>query len=287
MTLHLPKSSHLRSGEETVVMLEACARKLRTHCGEGSMVWRSWGSGEPLVLLHGQSGSWLHWIWNIEHFAATREVWCPDLPGMGDSDMPPQPGDIHAVAAATLQGFLAIPALARPFDVAGFSFGGICGALAASSGGLPLRQFVAIGSTGLGMGLPRIHMEPWKGEADMERRRALHRANLGSLMLTEAGSRDPFALALYAHDLERDRYKGRPIASTTLLRDALAKMQARVAGIWGSLDAIVEADASRAEAIMRSVRPDLRFTVVPGAGHWVVFERPALFNTALQNILAA
>jgi 2-hydroxy-6-oxonona-2,4-dienedioate hydrolase len=29
------------------------------------IVWREWGSGSPLVLLHGGSGSWNHWVKNI------------------------------------------------------------------------------------------------------------------------------------------------------------------------------------------------------------------------------
>ena len=32
--------------------LEASARVERTRCGEGTMVWRRWGTGRPLVLLH-------------------------------------------------------------------------------------------------------------------------------------------------------------------------------------------------------------------------------------------
>ncbi|HJS87839.1 MAG TPA: alpha/beta fold hydrolase, partial [Acetobacteraceae bacterium] len=55
------------------------------------MVWRLWGSGLPLVLLHGGTGSWRHWVRNIEAFADHRLVVCADLPGLGCSDMPPDP----------------------------------------------------------------------------------------------------------------------------------------------------------------------------------------------------
>ena len=46
-------------GEETlsfVAGVAAKAERLETPCGDGVMVWRVWGSGPPLVLLHGGYG---------------------------------------------------------------------------------------------------------------------------------------------------------------------------------------------------------------------------------------
>lgn len=250
------------------------------------MAWRSWGRGEPLVLLHGQSGSWRHWARNIAHHAATREVWCPDLPAMGDSDLPPGAGDIEDVAAVLAQGLRELPALRRPFDLVGFSLGGIVGALAARSAKPPLRRVVVVGCTAIGLPLPRLRLRPWKGEADPGRRLAVQRGNLAQLMLSPRGAADPLALELYAQDLERDRYAGRPVGSSTLLLDALAAIDAPVAGIWGELDALVQSQPAHARAALQAVRPDLRFTTVPDAGHWVAFEQAAAFDAALDAMLA-
>ena len=74
-----------------VQAMDEAATKYETACGEGQMVWRTWGSGEPVVLLHGGSGSWTHWIKTIPELAEQYEVWAPDLPGLGDSAMPPSP----------------------------------------------------------------------------------------------------------------------------------------------------------------------------------------------------
>ena len=93
------------------------------------MVWRSWGEGPPLVLLHGASGSWTHWIRNIRPLAARFRVLVPDMPGFGDSDAPPEPHTADGLAdllAAPLNVMLPPP---TRFDLAGFSFGGIIGGL--------------------------------------------------------------------------------------------------------------------------------------------------------------
>ena len=46
--------------EALLARLDAAAQRFETPCGEGRMVWRSWGPREdetpPLVLLHGGSG---------------------------------------------------------------------------------------------------------------------------------------------------------------------------------------------------------------------------------------
>jgi len=52
------------------------------------MVWRVWGGGPPLVLLHGGTGSWMHWIRNIEELARDFTVVAPDIPGSGESASP-------------------------------------------------------------------------------------------------------------------------------------------------------------------------------------------------------
>jgi len=46
--------------------LEACAERHVIPYDHTPVVWRTWGTGTPLVLLHGGYGSWLHWVRNIE-----------------------------------------------------------------------------------------------------------------------------------------------------------------------------------------------------------------------------
>ena len=72
-----------------VEKLESDADQIFTPLCDGKMVWHLWGSGTPLVLLHGGSGSWSHWVKNIEELSKHYRLLVPDLPGLGDSDNPP------------------------------------------------------------------------------------------------------------------------------------------------------------------------------------------------------
>ncbi|HEX4114045.1 MAG TPA: hypothetical protein VH020_16050, partial [Stellaceae bacterium] len=55
----------LDSVPEPIAALDRVARHRETPCGDGTMVWREWGEGVPVVLLHGGYGSWQHWLRNI------------------------------------------------------------------------------------------------------------------------------------------------------------------------------------------------------------------------------
>ncbi|WP_232521702.1 alpha/beta fold hydrolase [Paracidovorax citrulli] len=102
-----------------------------TPCGDGAIVWHVWQAAghpepaaPPLVLLHGGSGSWTHWVRNIDTLRSWgRTVWVPDLPGFGDSAVPPGGADADALVAPLAQGMRALWGDAR-CDLVGFSFGG-------------------------------------------------------------------------------------------------------------------------------------------------------------------
>ena len=116
--------------EETVALVRgvaAEAERLETPCGDGHMVWHVWGSGPPLMLLHGGYGSWTHWIRNVLPLSRAFTVAAPDLPGLGESATPPEPHTADGLARIIVEGIdIAFP---RPADlrIAGFSFGGVLG----------------------------------------------------------------------------------------------------------------------------------------------------------------
>ncbi len=82
------------------------------------------GSGPPLVLIHGIGSRWQVWEPVLAALQAQRDVIALDLPGFGDSPMPP-PGTPPGTASLTnlVSEFLDELGLERP-HVAGNSLGG-------------------------------------------------------------------------------------------------------------------------------------------------------------------
>jgi len=83
------------------------------------------GSGDPLVLIHGIGSRWQIWEPVLESLAAEYDVIALDLPGFGQSPMPP-PGTPPGVASLTtlVAEFLASVGFDWP-HVAGNSLGGL------------------------------------------------------------------------------------------------------------------------------------------------------------------
>jgi hypothetical protein len=101
----------------TVARIDASAERRVTPVGDGDLVWRLWGAGPPLVLMHGASGSWTHWIRNIEPLARRFRLLVPDMPGFGDSAMPPAPATVATLAESIAAGIDVLVPRSQPVDV--------------------------------------------------------------------------------------------------------------------------------------------------------------------------
>ena len=274
-------------------VLQVLSRGRRTHtpCGEGRLVWHIWGEGQarpelpPLVLLHGGSGSWTHWLRNVGPLAASgRLVLVPDLPGFGDSDLPPGGADADVMPAPIEQGLdeLVGP---TPCDLVGFSFGAMVGGLLAREQPLRAQRLVLVGPPGLG--LPereKIELKGWRHLPEALQP-AAHAHNLRELMLHHGESITPLACRLQALNAQRDRLPGRRLARTDLLARTLAHVACPVHLLYGAEDRFFRGqDEALAQALAAWPAFGERW-VLPGAGHWVQFEQAAAFNAALLGLL--
>lgn len=276
------------SPAETVARVERAAQRVETPCGGGRMVWRIWGEGEPLVLLHGSFGSWTHWLRNIEALAARHRVIAGDIPGMGDSDEPAQPFTVDSLADEISAGLdRVLPRPAR-FHFAGFSFGGIVGGHVCVRQGARLQSYTAIGSNALGLPMNRRRdmARPSSRMTEAEIRE-VHRHNLEVTMIADPARIDALALHLQSVNTRRARIRSGTIPYGDTLALRLREIEAPIQGIWGERDQIAAGHLEARRDLFRAIRPDCAFHVVPGAGHWVQYEAPEAVNRLLADFLAA
>jgi 2-hydroxy-6-oxonona-2,4-dienedioate hydrolase len=278
------------TSEETVAVVEgvaAEARRIETPCGGGAMVWRVWGDGPPLILLHGGYGSWTHWIRNILPLARGFTVIAPDLPGLGESATPPEPHTAEGLAAIVTEGLdIVLPNSTAP-HIAGFSFGGVLGGHVAAQLGDRLRALTIVGSNGLGLVRQPTALERVPAGASAAEALAVHRHNLGILMIADPAKIDELAVYIQSQNAPRGRVRSRRFSRADTLARALPLVKARLDGIWGERDATALSHLEERARVLRSFQPGARFEVIPGAGHWVQYEAAERFNAVLAEIAAS
>ncbi|MDR3536894.1 MAG: alpha/beta fold hydrolase [Acetobacteraceae bacterium] len=269
--------------------LDAAATRYETPCGTGRMVWRLWdtsgGTAPVVVLFHGGAGSWRHWVRTIPVLAEQYRVLVPDLPGLGESDFPPDGDNADAVAAIVADGIDAIIGIETRYDVVGFSFGGTMAACVGALRGKRLRSVTIVGSSGvgpLGSAVELLKVRHLEGEE----RRETHRENLNRLMIADRNKIDELALLIQDWNTVRSRLRTPSLSRSGAILRAIDRLQAPLNGIWGELDAPANPQAPKRVAALRERCPSADIRIVPGSGHWVAYEAPETVNAMLLEMLA-
>ncbi|CAN5405834.1 alpha/beta fold hydrolase [soil metagenome] len=270
------------------------AIRLETPFDGGRLVWHVWGQETcnpvlaPLVLLHGGSGSWTHWLRNITPLVeAGRRVWAPDLPGFGDSAAPLHGTDADAIPELLEQGLQRLLG-EQACDLVGFSFGGMVAGLMAAQFAARVARLVLVGAPSLGVAPEKaIRLNAWRHLPEASGRDEVHRRNLAALMLLHPESITDLALRLHVANVLRDRMKGRRLSRTDVLARSLLDIKCPVHAIYGAEDALYRGKMQALEPALRQAPGFRALTLVEGAGHWVQFERAEAFNEALLTTLNA
>ena len=274
------------------------ATRLETPCSSGenggAMVWHVWHpeSGRPataqppVVLLHGGSGSWTHWLRNIDALIASgRQVYAADLPGFGDSAAPARGTDADALTEPVERGLQHLLGSAA-CDLVAFSFGGMVAGFIAAQFPARAHRLVLVGAPGLGVASRNtVTLTAWRHLEGAAEREAVHRKNLAALMLHRLDAITPLALRLHTDNTLRDRMKGRRLAYSEVLSQALADVRCPVHAIYGREDALYR---QRQDALLQALHAAPHFEGlqwIADAGHWVQFERPPAFDAVLLGIL--
>ena len=260
----------------------------RVSFGEGEMVWRIWGTGRPVVFLHGGYGAWSHWIRNVLPLSQHVRAIVADMPGHGDSD--PMAGRptrerMADILARCLDGILP---KSGAYDLVGFSMGANLSAAAIAAYGRSPENLVVIGPGGLGVSAEKIRgLRKWRPDMPREDLDARHRNNLGVIMLHDAARIDDLAVHVQRENGLRYRFHVARADASTLLRDNLGRVDARLSCIWGEHDVYAIGNRDRRIAVMRETHPDMRVSIVEDAGHWVMYEQADHFNAELLKLLTA
>jgi len=269
-----------------IATLNRAGTRRTTPIGAVEVVWRVWGEGPPLVLLHGGSGSWMHWMRNIEDLSRDFTLLVPDIPGSGESGIPVAPVSADGIGATLAAGLATIIGSQTGFSIAGFSMGGLIAGYLVRHAGARAQCLVLVGATGTGA--PRGPMEPlksWRRLATDAEKAAIHRHNLGILMIHDPGKIDELAVHMQKSNAERSRIRGKHVSHTGTLTESLSGFRGRLAGIWGEFDATAIPYLAERRQWLQQIQPQAPFDIFPGAGHWVQYEAAEPFNRRLRELV--
>jgi pimeloyl-ACP methyl ester carboxylesterase len=261
--------------------------------------FRHAGEGEPIVLIHGITGSSEQWLGAMETLTDQFTVVAPDLLGHGESAKPR--GDYSLGAYATGIRDLLVGLELPPATIVGHSLGGgiamqfayqfpeRCSRLVlVSSGGLgaevnPLLRAASLpgselvlplltharllgAGTAVGRGLGRLGLQAGTDLAEIAR----GYASLG----------DPETRAAFIHTLRSviDPWGQRVDATDRLY---LASRMASLI-VWGERDKIIPCEHGRSA---HEAMPGSRFELLEGVGHFPHLERATQFARLLRQFI--
>lgn len=254
------------------------------------------GEGDPLIMIHGGgpgAGGWTNYHKNIEALAARRRVILPDLVGFGESGKQPVTDTLFNFHAGFIQRFMAVLEIPSA-DFVGNSLGG----------GIVLRLLLShpdlVGSVvlmGPGGSFPifsswptlglRLGMEYYQGDGPSpdKLRRLLQMMVWDQSLITDELVDTRYRASI---DSETTRnpplVKGGKLNDEVIWREDLSAVENRVLILWGRDDDIIPFDS--ALVLLRQL-PNAELHVIPKCGHWVMWERPELFNRAVLSFLGS
>lgn len=243
------------------------------------MIWREWGEGTPLILLHGGFGAWKHWVRNIPALAAQFKVFAADLPGLGESPMPPEPISAESVGSIIRDGIEVLLDRNATYHIGAFSLGAVIATLIVEAEFDRVESAVLIGAGGLG--------PYWRNAVgDLRRRsstmtdemlRDLVRENLGRTMIGNPALIDDDVVTMQLGLLGRkERLIGMPMSQSDIVLKCLPTIAEKSVFVWGQQDPYVVPDVEQGVKLLRQDYPEIDARTIEGAGHWANFEKPEI-----------
>ena len=225
------------------------------------------GAGEPVVLLHGLSGSWRWWRYTVPALRESFRVHVPELVGFGGSR-----GAVRQPTLPEMAGLLVRWLDAMGIDRADFvghSMGAQVGVHLAGRWPDRIRHLVLSDAAGIPhpLSVETVRM-------------------VGSELLWPRSWGRPGFLPTIAADALRTGPRTLVRATRSVLADDIRPLLPRVSAptllLWGEHDPITPVQDG--EAIARLI-PGARLVVIEGASHNPMADRPDAFNAELLAFL--
>ena len=263
--------------------------------GQALSVVDTGGDGPPILWVHGLGGLWQNWLLNIPAFMGTHRCVAIDLPGFGQSGMPP--GEISISGfARTLDRLCDVLAIESPV-VVGNSMGGFSGAELAVSFPTRVSKLVLVAAAGLST--EYLSREPLLAAARAFATLTARTGLRGAPVVRRPRLRR-FALQLVVRYPEKlsvplttelvggANAPGFIGAFDALMgysfRDRLEKIEVPVLIVWGRNDMLVPVED--AEMYEHLIGENAHSVIFEDTGHLPMLERPSRFNELLRGFVA-
>ena len=233
--------------------------------GEWSIAYEVAGEGEPVVLVHGLSGSTRWWSRNVPAIAERHRIYLVDLPGFGTMRSLRR-RFVLAETATWLSEWMEAAGLERAHLV-GHSMGGYVSVRLAASRPELVRRLVLIAPAGV----------------------PAERSMIGHLVPLLLAVR--YATPAFIPVLVRDALRMGPSTLLRTARDLLAEdirgdlrnVEAPTLLVWGENDPLIPPAVGD---LLREEIPNSRLLLLRRAGHVPMFDQPKEFDAALLAFLA-
>jgi len=253
---------------------------------QGIVHYETYGSGRPVILLHGWLGSWNYWLSTMEYLRRGYRCYALDFWGFGESDKKRSSFLVTDFVELVAQ-FIERLGIPSAVPLVGHSMGGTVSLMLALKHPERVRRVIVVGSPIHGSSLNiflRLAGYPLFGGLARSSPKIL----FGVLrMAAPAITRQPKQwMDMITQDVSnmtvRSFFASIGSLRRTDLRPELKTLEIPVYGIYGPHDVIVHPNQAR--VLSRTARHS-KIASLDGSGHFPMLDEPQRFNQALREML--
>jgi pimeloyl-ACP methyl ester carboxylesterase len=234
-------------------------------------------NGVPIVFVHGNGGSSAQWREQLEHFRASgRRAIAIDLPGFGRSNTPVN-GDLSLTAMAAAIDRTVEALDVKRFVIVGHSYGGAVVATYAAAHPEKVAGVVYVDAAASRLPLTQQEKDQFSAALRADKMRVV-RAWFAP-MLTPSPEKVREDVFASVEKTPADVLIGALMSLTAFDAKTL------VTSYKGPTLAVVASDLETPLSFQRQF-PDVRAVKISGAGHWLMLDKPAQLDSALDEFMS-